>query len=109
MTGVAGLAMIGTVDGDVPIDAADDERLLAIPSSTYRRMEQRTPSRLLLPPITTHLTLVRQVAAHGEPLCGEIISDSENVAQHCAWWDRPYGTALGRRHIRSRRAVFATP
>jgi len=55
--------MIGTVDGEIPVDSADDERLLAIPSSTYRRLEQRTASRLLLPPVTSHLTLIRQVAA----------------------------------------------
>jgi hypothetical protein len=37
---VAGLAMIGTVHGEIPVDSADDERLLAMPSSTYRRFEQ---------------------------------------------------------------------
>jgi transcriptional regulator with XRE-family HTH domain len=61
--GAAGLAMIGTVDGEIPVDSADDERLLAIPSSTYRRLEQRMPSRLLLPPVASHLSLIRQVAA----------------------------------------------
>ena len=60
--GVAGLAMIGTVDGEVPVDSADDERLLAIPSSTYRRLEQRMPSRQLLPPVTSHLALIRYFA-----------------------------------------------
>jgi hypothetical protein len=60
--GASGLALIGTVEGDVPIESHDEERLLTIPSATYRRLEQRVPSRSLIPPVSAHLALVRQLA-----------------------------------------------
>jgi hypothetical protein len=60
--GVSGLALIGTVEGGVPVDSQDEERLLTIPSATYRRLEQRLPSRSLIAPVGAHLTLVRQLA-----------------------------------------------
>lgn len=60
--GVSGLALIGTVEGDVPVESQDEERLLTIPSATYRRLEQRLPSRSLIAPVTAHLALVRQLA-----------------------------------------------
>ncbi|GAB3806631.1 helix-turn-helix domain-containing protein [Micromonospora zhanjiangensis] len=64
LTGAAasGLALIGTVDGAVPTESHDDERLLTIPSATYRRLEQRLPSRSLIAPVGAHLALVRQLA-----------------------------------------------
>lgn len=61
--GASGLALIGTVEGDVPVESQDEERLLTIPSSTYRRLEQRLPSRSLITPVGAHLALVRQLAA----------------------------------------------
>ena len=60
--GVSGLALIGTVGGDVPVESQDEERLLTIPSATYRRLEQRLPSRSLIAPVSAHLALVRQLA-----------------------------------------------
>ncbi|MBL6280174.1 helix-turn-helix transcriptional regulator [Micromonospora fiedleri] len=60
--GAAGLAMIGTVEGDIPVESQDEERLLTVPSATYRRLEQRLPSRSLIAPVTAHLALVRQLA-----------------------------------------------
>jgi transcriptional regulator with XRE-family HTH domain len=60
--GVSGLALIGTVEGDIPVDSHDEERLLTIPSATYRRLEQRLPSRSLIAPVSAHLALVRQLA-----------------------------------------------
>jgi len=30
-SGVSGLALIGTIEGDVPVDSQDEERLLTIP------------------------------------------------------------------------------
>lgn len=61
--GVPGLALIGTVGGAVPVESQDEERLLTIPSATYRRLEQRLPSRSLIAPASAHLALVRQLAA----------------------------------------------
>ncbi|GAA3758384.1 helix-turn-helix transcriptional regulator [Plantactinospora mayteni] len=61
--GVSGLALIGTVEGDVPVETQDEERLLTIPSATYRRLEQRLPSRSLIAPVSAHLALVRQLAS----------------------------------------------
>lgn len=60
--GVSGLALMGTAEGDVPIDSHDEKWLLTIPSATYRRLEQRLPSRSLIAPIAAHLGLVRQLA-----------------------------------------------
>ena len=60
--GVSGIALIGTVEGDVPVESHDEERLLTIPSATYRRLEQRLPSRSLIAPAGAHLALVRQFA-----------------------------------------------
>ncbi|GAA0920425.1 hypothetical protein [Virgisporangium aurantiacum] len=65
-TGASGLALIGTVEGDVPTESHDQERLLTIPSATYRRLEQRLPSRSLIAPVCAHLALVRQVATRDE-------------------------------------------
>jgi len=62
ITGVSGLALIGTVEGDVPVETHDEERLLTIPSATYRRLERRLPSRSLIAPVSAHLALVRQLA-----------------------------------------------
>jgi hypothetical protein len=58
----SGLALIGTIEGDVPVESHDEERLLTIPSATYRRLEQRLPSRSLIAPVSAHLALVRQLA-----------------------------------------------
>src|SRR5262249_37680784 len=61
--GVSGIALIGTPEGGIPIDSADEERLLMIPSATYRRLEQRNSSRLLIAPVAAHLALLRQLAS----------------------------------------------
>lgn len=61
--GVSSLALIGTADGGVPISHANDEQLLGVLSATYRRLEHRMSSRLLIGPATTHLALIRQVRA----------------------------------------------
>lgn len=61
--GVSGLALIGTADGDVPIDHAQDEQLLMVLSATYRRLEHRVSSRLLIGPAVAHLSLIRQLRA----------------------------------------------
>lgn len=61
-TGATGVALIGTVAGRVPIESQDEERLLTIPSTTYRRLERRLPSRSLIAPVSAHLALVRQLA-----------------------------------------------
>lgn len=39
-----------------------DERLLMANSAAYRQLEQRTPSRLLIEPVATHLALGRRLA-----------------------------------------------
>lgn len=100
--GVSGLALIGTPEGSVPIDSADEERLLMIPSATYRRLEQRNSSRLLIAPVAAHLALIRQLAgragysaAHTRRLL-MVVSETAGLA---AWLyvdldDR----AAGRRH-----------
>jgi transcriptional regulator with XRE-family HTH domain len=64
--GVSGLAMVGTADGDVPLDHAEAEHLLMVLSATYRRLEHRMSSRLLIGPAASHLSLLRQRQAHAE-------------------------------------------
>jgi transcriptional regulator with XRE-family HTH domain len=64
--GVTGLAMIGTADGDVPLDHAQDEQLLMVLSATYRRLEHRMSSRLLIGPAVAHLSLIRQLRARAD-------------------------------------------
>ncbi|HKT04918.1 MAG TPA: helix-turn-helix domain-containing protein, partial [Rugosimonospora sp.] len=64
--GVSGLALVGTAEGDVPLGHAEDEHLLMVLSATYRRLEHRVSSRLLIGPATAHLTLVRQLRARAE-------------------------------------------
>jgi hypothetical protein len=61
--GVSGLALIGTADGDVPLGHAPDEHLLMVLSATYRRLEHRVSSRLLIGPAVAHLSLIRQLRA----------------------------------------------
>jgi transcriptional regulator with XRE-family HTH domain len=61
--GVSGLALIGTADGDVPLGHADDEHLLMVLCATYRRLEHRVPSRLLIGPAMAHLSIIRQLRA----------------------------------------------
>ncbi|WFE21583.1 helix-turn-helix transcriptional regulator [Solwaraspora sp. WMMD937] len=61
-----GVTLIGTAAGDVPLESRDDEQLLTIPSTTYRRLEQRLPARSLLPPVSAHLALTRQLASRNE-------------------------------------------
>jgi transcriptional regulator with XRE-family HTH domain len=64
--GASGLALIGTADGDVPLDHADDEHLLMVLSASYRRLEHRMSSRLLIGPAVSHLSLVRQLRARAD-------------------------------------------
>ena len=59
--GVSGLALIGTADGDVPLGQAEDEHLLMVLSATYRRLEHRVSSRLLIGPAIAHLSFIRQL------------------------------------------------
>lgn len=61
--GVSTLALIGTADGDVALDHAQDEHLLMVLSTTYRRLEHRVSSRLLIGPAVAHLSLIRQLRA----------------------------------------------
>jgi transcriptional regulator with XRE-family HTH domain len=61
--GVSALALIGTADGDVPLEHARDEQLLMVVSATYRRLEHRISSRLLIGAVASHLSLVRQLRA----------------------------------------------
>jgi len=65
--GASGLALIGTIEGDVPVETHDEERLLTIPSATYRRLEQRLPSRSLIGPVSAHLALVHRLATLNGP------------------------------------------
>jgi hypothetical protein len=64
--GVSGLALIGTADGDVPLDHAHDEHLLMVLSATHRRLEHRLSSRLLIAPAVAHLSLIRQLRARAK-------------------------------------------
>ncbi|GIL27448.1 hypothetical protein NUM_27020 [Actinocatenispora comari] len=41
---------------------ADAERALMLSAAVYRRVEQRTPARMLTRPVSAHLTLTRQLA-----------------------------------------------
>ena len=61
--GVSGFALIGTADGGVPLDHAQDEQLLMVLSASYRRLEHRMSSRLLIGPAVAHLSLIRQLRA----------------------------------------------
>jgi transcriptional regulator with XRE-family HTH domain len=86
--GVSGLALIGTAEGDIPVDSADEERLLMVPSATYRRLEQRHSSRLLIAPVAAHLALIRRLtrrsgysAAHTRRLL-MLVSETAGLA---AW------------------------
>lgn len=58
-----GAARLGAVAGPVSAHGASDEELLWAPTMTYRRMEQRLPSRSVIAPVAAHLDLVRQLAA----------------------------------------------
>lgn len=58
----SGLAVLATMDGSASVESQDEERLLTVPSATYRRLEQRLPSRSLIAPVSAHLALVRQLA-----------------------------------------------
>ena len=40
----------------------EDERLLMATSLSYRQLEQRTPARALISPVTAHLSLARDLA-----------------------------------------------
>jgi transcriptional regulator with XRE-family HTH domain len=100
--GASGLTLIGTAEGGVPVDSGDEERLLMIPSATYRRLEQRLSSRVLIGPVASHLGLIRQLVgrgghspAHTRRLCN-VFSETAGLA---AWLyvdldDRP----AARRH-----------
>jgi transcriptional regulator with XRE-family HTH domain len=61
--GATGLALIGTADGGVHLQTADDEQLLMIASATYRRLEQRLASRALVAPVAAHLGFVSELAS----------------------------------------------
>lgn len=61
--GVSGLAVVATAGGHVPLEHAQDEQLLMVLSATYRRLEHRVSSRLLIAPALAHLALIRQLRA----------------------------------------------
>jgi hypothetical protein len=86
--GISGLAMLTTADGETALASADDDQLLMILPAAYRRLERRLPSRLLVAPVTAHLSLVRQLAASTvtddgryRRLCG-LLSETAGLA---AW------------------------
>lgn len=84
---VSSMTLVGTADGDVPLDHAADEHLLMVLSASYRRLEHRTSSRLLSSPVAAHLSLVRQLRARtptgrGARRLATIISESAGLA---AW------------------------
>jgi hypothetical protein len=62
-----GLALIGADDHPLNIEDFDDEQLLGAPCATYRRLEQRLPSRSLIPSVRAHLALIHQLASRTEP------------------------------------------
>ena len=101
--GVSGLALIGTADGDVSLDHAQDEHLLMVLSATYRRLEHRVSSRLLIGPVTAHLSLIRQLraqtnAARGGRQLATMTSESAGLA---AWlYTDLDDRANARRHYR---------
>ncbi|MBL0888492.1 helix-turn-helix domain-containing protein [Myceligenerans indicum] len=88
--GATGLAVIGTAAGHVPIESTDDERLLTVPSTTYRRLEQRLPSRSLIAPVSAHLALIRQLASrtdHSPAHHRRLFSILSETAGLAAWLD----------------------
>jgi hypothetical protein len=68
--------------------AADDDQLLMLLPTAYRRLEQRVPTRLLVAPVAAHLFLIRQLIAdvptgsnRYRRLCG-VLSETAGLA---AW------------------------
>jgi transcriptional regulator with XRE-family HTH domain len=85
---VSGLAMLTTAEGETALASADNDQLLMLLPAAYRRLERRLPSRLLVGPVTAHLSLVRQLAARTpiddgryRRLCG-LVSETAGLA---AW------------------------
>jgi transcriptional regulator with XRE-family HTH domain len=85
--GVSGLALVGTADGDVPLDHAQDEQLLMVLSATYRRLEHQLSSRLLIAPAVSHLSLVRQlrIRANGGRGARKLATMTSEAAGLAAW------------------------
>lgn len=86
--GASGLALVGTIDGDVPLDPSDQERLLTIPSATYRRLEQRLPSRALIPSVGAHLALLGHLSRreqHSPAHTRRLYAISSETAGLAAW------------------------
>lgn len=85
--GLSGLALIGTADGEVPLDHAHDEHLLMVLSATYRRLEHRVSSRLLMAPAIAHLSLIRQLRARADARRGgrQLVTMTSESAGLAAW------------------------
>jgi|ADGO01.1.fsa_nt_gi Helix-turn-helix. len=64
--GVSGMTLVGVAVGDVVLSHAHDEELLMVLTTTYRRLEHRISSRLLIGPVITHLSLLRQLRQRTE-------------------------------------------
>jgi transcriptional regulator with XRE-family HTH domain len=101
--GVSMSALIGTADGDVALGHANDEHLLMVLSTTYRRLEHRVSSRLLIGPAVAHLSLIRQLRARtGSGRSGRQLATMTSESAGLAAWlyvdldDR----ANARRHYR---------
>jgi tetratricopeptide (TPR) repeat protein len=58
-----GAARLVAAAGPVSAQPAGDVELLRAPTMTYRRIEQRLPSRSVIVPVAAHLDLVRQFVA----------------------------------------------
>jgi hypothetical protein len=76
--------VISTANGDIAINVAEDDQLLTVPSVTYRRLEQRLPSRTLVAPVSAHLALVRQVVAR-KPQARKLHTVISETAGLAAW------------------------
>ncbi|MFF5293027.1 helix-turn-helix domain-containing protein [Paractinoplanes globisporus] len=84
--GISGLAMIGTADGDVPLDHGEAEQLLMVLSATYRRLEHRMSSRLLIGSAASHLSLLRQRQARTEGRGGRKLALMTSEAAGLTAW-----------------------
>lgn len=83
---VSGLALIGTADGDVPLDHAEAEHLLMVLSATYRRLEHRVSSRQLIGSAASHLSLLRQRQARAEGRGGRKLAIMTSEAAGLTAW-----------------------
>jgi transcriptional regulator with XRE-family HTH domain len=64
----------------------DDERLLMATSLSYRQLEQRTPARALIQPVTAHLSLARDLARRASESQRARLSAAVSEAAGLAAW-----------------------